>query len=293
MTRSSRVAAGLTTPGVRFAPDFLERCGRLVASSASARERREGAGRSSLVGAGTEFVGFRPYRVGEDLRLLDWNLYARMRKPFVRVARREASERWAVLVDGSASMGVGRPSKLQAAAEIATGIAAVGRKQGAEVELFVSGVEEGLRLKKRADLRVWMRFLERARAEGEAGLSALVDEPARFRAAGALFLVGDLCDLEPRDALSLARRGRDLFVVRVLAEEELTPAAGGPVRWVDAETGHARPVDVNRKTVSAYEGLLSRELEAWGAACARHRAFYGTWRSDAPFESVVRTLFED
>ena len=283
----------LPSPGIRFGPEFHGRLGRLAVRVASVRERREGAGRSALVGAGTEFVGFRPYRPGEDLRLLDWNLYARMRRPFVRVSHKESSEHWAVLLDASASMGVGAPGKLQKAAEIATAIAAIGRKERARVELFVSGSNEVFRLGKGADIGEWMRFLERVRASGRAGLGDLVREPGRFRRAGAVFFVGDLLDLDPRTALTLARRGRDLHCIQVLAPEELAPRSIGPVRLIDAETSEARGIDVDARAVAEYEQLLSKRLETWGRACARHRTFYRTWSSDAPFESVVLGLFEE
>ena len=291
-----RASIPLNAPRVHFAPDYLERLGRLIVRVASARERREGAGRARMLGPGTEFVGFRPYRPGEDLRLVDQALLARSRRPFVRLARREASERWAILLDTSASMGIGTPGKLQAAAEVATAIAAVGRKEGATVELLLSGTRESYVMQRGAQLAGWMRVLERVSAEGRDGLGALLAEPGRFRSAGAVFLVGDLLDLEPREALSggaLTRRGRDLFCVQLLADEELAPPVMGRVRWVDAETGRLRITDVDAQAVAAYERLLGRELEAWGAACSRHRAFYGTWRTSVPFEHVATSLFAE
>ena len=282
----------LPSPRVSFAPDFLTRLGRLTLRLASASERREGAGAAHLSGAGLEFVGYRPYRAGEDLRQLDWGLYARLRRPFVRVSRREASEQWAVLVDTSASMAVGEPGKLQLAAEVATAIAATAAKRGALVELFVSGRDETVRLAKQGQLGAWMRFFEGLRAQGERGLGALAREPARFREAGTVFLLGDLLDLEPPEALSLARRGRELYIAQLLAPEELAPTRGSAVRWIDAETGHARAVEVDGATHAAYEELLAKRLEAWGAACQRHRAAYGFWRSSVPFETVTTGLFD-
>ena len=77
----------------------------------------------------------------------------------------------------------------------------------------------------------------------------------------------------------------------MLAPEELQPADRTVVRWVNPESGHARSVDVDRATFGAYEELLSRRLEAWGAACARHRAVYGFWRSSTPFEPIASALF--
>lgn len=288
----SRSAPRLPSPRVRFGPDYLQRLGRLVVRLATAGERREGAGRASLFGVGAEFVGFRPYRPGDDLRRLDWSLYARMHRPFVRVARREASERWAVLVDASASMGVGRPGKLQRAAEVATAIAALGVKQGAAVELLVSDRSDVLVIGKQGELAGWMRTLEAVVAQGEGGLARLVAASARFRGAGRVFLLGDLLDLEPRQALSLMRRGRELACARILAPEELVPVVDQAVEWIDAETGERRSMHVDRARAAAYERLVSRSLESWRTACARHRAVYGAWSSTTPFETIAQALFE-
>jgi uncharacterized protein (DUF58 family) len=289
----------LPSPGVAFGTDYLRRLGRLVARLSAARERREGAGSARLFGVGTEFVGYRPYRPGEDPRQLDWNLYARLRRPFVRVNRREASEHWALLVDSSASMGVGVPGKLQCAAETATAIAACGLRAGAIVDLWTSGEGRFFRLRKSSELAGWMTLFEEERAQGERGVAALLRESARVRGAGRVFVLGDLLDLEPAALVSLVRRGRELFFSQILALEELAPSRGdgaggmveGAVEWVDPETGEETVVEVDRRARAGYEKLLAGKLEAWGSACARHRATFGCWASATPFEAIVKELF--
>src|SRR6185503_13563906 len=163
----------LPSPGIAFASDFLARLGRLAAELASQRERREGEGRARLFGVGSEFVGYRPYRSGEDLRALDWNLLARLGRPYVRVAAREASEAWAVLLDTSASMGVGRPGKLQLGAELALALATLGVARRATVTLYTGGPAPLGVARKRAALEGWMRALTTTRASGSAGLGSL------------------------------------------------------------------------------------------------------------------------
>ncbi len=283
-------AVELPSPGVRFGPDFLARLGRLIGRLASLRERREGEGRAQLFGVGAEFVGYRPYRSGEDLRMLDWNLLARLRRPYVRVAAREASERWAVLVDASASMGAGRPGKLQLAAEVAAALAAVGLERRAAVELWISGRPERLVVRRRSGLARWMGRLEETRAQEESGLASLVSAPARLREAGRIFLIGDLQDCEPRACLALARPSRELFLGQILAAEELAPSVGQAVRWVDAESGASRTLFVDRAAQASYDRRLSLRLERWRAACTRARARYGVWSSATPFETLVQDL---
>jgi uncharacterized protein (DUF58 family) len=286
----SRAAVPLPSPRVRFGPDFLARLGRLAARVASLRERREGQGHARLTGVGAEFVGHRPYRSGEDLRSLDWNLLARLGRPYVRVNAREASEAWAIWVDTSASMGVGRPGKWQLAAEVAMAAASLALARRATVEIVPSSAPgEVLRLGRREALGAALVRLERIEAGGDQGLATLLAR-RRPRGAGRVLLIGDFLDLEPRGALALAGPRRELCLARILAREELDPPPGASVRWVDAETGATRVLAVDAGVRQEYERRLSRELERWDRAAQRARAASGTWTSDTPFERVVEAL---
>jgi uncharacterized protein (DUF58 family) len=284
----------LPSPGIVFGPDFLARLGRLAAELASVRERREGEGPARLFGVGSEFVGYRPYRSGEDLRALDWNLLARLGRPYVRVAAREASEAWAVLLDTSASMGVGRPGKLQLGAELALALATLGLARRAKVALHTSGPAPLCVARRRAALEGWMRALTATRAAGSAGLGNLARAFAAARSgarvAGRVFLIGDFLDCEPREVFALARPARELFLVQVLAPEELVPPARGAVRWVDAESGSALVRGLDEHGQQLYEQRLAARLELWRAAAARARAVHGCWTSTTPFETLARAL---
>jgi uncharacterized protein (DUF58 family) len=287
----SRPSVELPSPSVRFQPGFLARVGALALALRAARERREGPGRASLFGVGAEFVGYRPYRPGDDLRALDWAALARLSRPYVRLARREASERWCILLDTSASMGVGRPGKLQCASEVAVAVAALARAPGAEGMLHVSGRERRLELARRAPLAAWLAFLEGERAQGSRGLSALCAQPARWRGSGRVVLVGDLLDLSPAllesAFASHAERGRELILIQILAREELAPAARSR-EWIDAETGQRRRVGADAALHARYERALQGELAALGEAARRLRGNHVVSASHAPFEAIVR-----
>ena len=280
----------LLAPSVRFAPGFVRRLEELSARLWAASSREEGAGRSALSGAGDEFVGHRPYRPGEELRHVDWALLARLDRPFVRVHRREAGERWWILLDASASMGLGEPGKLQRAAEVASGLAVVGLRAGARVRLVASEAEfPSFELRRQRELRAWLGFLEGRRATGDSGLRALVEHArARIeRGTARVFLIGDLLDLEPREALSLARPGRALIAVQLLAPHELAPPEG-EVEWLDLESGARAAVALDEQARVAYAQLLEARLESWRTSFTRHRAAYGSWSSAEPFEDIVR-----
>ena len=292
---------------IRFAPDFPARVERLAARCRAARGREAGVGRGADLGVGDEFVGHRPYREGEELRQLDWALLARSERAFVRVFRRELAQRWVVLLDTSASMGLGRPPKLQRAAEVATALAFVGLPSGARATLLTGGAEP-LRLgaRRSGELHGWIERLEELRAGGGGGLGELLARP-ELAGAGRVFLIGDLMDLEPARVMPLRRPGRELHLIRLLAPRELgVPEAGaqragassaeGGVRWRDPETGEELGVERDAAVDARYRGALRERLDAWDRLSHRRggRALtHGVWSTERAFEDVVRGVLAE
>ncbi|MEE8468590.1 MAG: DUF58 domain-containing protein [Planctomycetota bacterium] len=290
--RGAKQGRALPCPGVHLPPGFVRRLERMTLRLAAARERREGAGGAALAGGGEEFVGYRPYRPGEDLRRLDWNLFARLDQPFVRVTRREASERWAILLDTSASMGVGPPGKLQAAAEAACGFACVGLRAGARVVLYSTGRPRQMLARRMTDLPELLQFLTSSEAAGPRGLGSFLDVRRPPADCGRVFLIGDLLDLDPRRAVALHTRGREVFCVQILAPLELAPPPGARVRWWDPEgPGHAER-ELDGATLAAYERALEERLAVWDSLAARHGFSHGLFSSERAFEDVVRATLE-
>jgi uncharacterized protein (DUF58 family) len=283
-------AVELPSPRVGFGVSFRERLARLLALEASRRERRAGEGSARTRGGGFEFLGYRPYRSGEDLRFLDWNLLARLGRPYVRVSAREAREEWFLFLDASASMGVGRPGKLQLAAELAVALAALAVRQGARARLFMREGDAPRVARKPPDLEGWLRFLEGVQAQGTAALGALAARAASLCGDGRWFWIGDFLDCEPREVLSLARPGRELFLAQILAREELQPALGPACAWIDAESGRELARERDPTSLAAYERALAARLEGWRAAASRARAVHACWTSGTPFETLVRAL---
>ena len=281
---------------VRFDPSFMARLGRLVGRLRALSARREGSGSARLAGSGEEFVGHRPWRPGEDTRDLDWNLFARFDQPFVRVFEREAAEHWLVQLDTSASMDVGAPeSKLQLAAELTMGLAALAVEVGATLSLVTSSGER-FHLARPRDLVPLRRVLEGLGQPG-AGFEVGLGKP-RPRV-GRVIVIGDLFDVEPKGVLELGGPGRELVVLRVLAAEELLPSqvlflnAADNVELEELETGQRRIV--SGEDALDYERELERELESWQALLAKHRVLWRLAEAGSFTHSgrKLGTAFED
>ena len=277
----------LPCPSVKLDAALRARAQRFAARLSAARGRREGAARGGLATGGLEFDHYRPYRPGDDLRALDWDVYARSDQPVVRVLRPEAGERWAILLDSSASMGVGPPGKLQRAAECALALALLGLREEAEVELADLGTRERLRFARRTQSAELARWLEGRVAHG-----AL--DPARLRAAlgdarGAErgFLLSDLADAGAELAAAGTRGGTRWTWLGILAPLELEPGELGPVRWIDAESGDELALQVDREALSAYGQALERSRERLARATAPRGIALSRGSSSEEFERLL------
>ena len=101
-------------------PQFLHRLEQLeLVSRKIFMGRMKGERRSKRKGQSVEFADFRNYSIGDDLRFLDWNLYARLDRLFLRVFMEEEDLHFYVLIDNSLSMDFGTPSKLHYAKQVA------------------------------------------------------------------------------------------------------------------------------------------------------------------------------
>jgi uncharacterized protein (DUF58 family) len=132
---------------------------------------------SKRVGAGLEFADHRDYAAGDDLRYLDWNLYGRLERLALRLFQEEEDLLVEVLVDASASMGVGDPPKLDLALQIGAALGYVGLANLDRVALSPLGAEDAPLLppaRGKSSILPILRFLEGVQANGRVGLAAAV-----------------------------------------------------------------------------------------------------------------------
>ena len=233
----------LPCPRVVFEPGFAARLERLTAEIYASRERREGLGSQAGALGGSEFVGYRAYPPGDDPRRIDWDAYARLDRALVRVTRREAGERWAIVIDASASMGVGPPGKLQVAAEVALGITALALRHSARAFVAaipgvatlgvtnlgaalpsVEGRPHSIEIDRRARLADLFAFLQSLEARGRADRADLQALERDLRGAQRVFVVSDLLSFVPGDVTALASARRSVHAIRILSPRELGAA---------------------------------------------------------------------
>jgi uncharacterized protein (DUF58 family) len=275
-------------------PAFLQRLEALsLVSRRRVRGRQHGERRSLVRGRGIEFDDYRAYELGDDYRYIDWNIASRLDRLFVKLFSEEEDLDVRLLIDTSRSMAAGVPSKLRLAKQLAAAIGYIGlvNLDRVEVGVFSSGPGPRLgRLRGRGRAFDLLRFLDGLGPEGATdlghALGRMLDEAPRR---GLLVVISDL--LDPRgyeDGLLRARHHRlQMFIIHVLAEEELAPRLSGELRLVDAETGRAIELTVDAEALRVYAAARDAFLDGVQRFCFRHGIDYLRTASTVPAAALV------
>jgi uncharacterized protein (DUF58 family) len=253
--------------------------------------RVKGERLTSRRGLSIEFSDYREYAEGDDLRHLDWNVLARLDTPIIKTYRDEEDLAVHLLIDGSASMSFGEPSKLAAAIKAAAAFAYVGLNAGDAIIPYALGRPAAVRsYRSRASYPKVCRWAQGLSAEGKsslaAGLRAFASSSAR---AGLAIIITDGLDPDAASALRLvAGRGHELMVLLVLSDLDLDPDLEGDLRLLDCESGSAVEITANGPTMKEYRRRLETHLEALRAEAVRSGGRFALHRTSESFEQMVR-----
>lgn len=273
---------------------LLARISRLdIATRKLLQGRMKGEKRSKKRGRSVEFADHRPYAAGDDLRFLDWSIYARLDRLMIKLFMEEEDQHVYVLVDASASMDYGRPNKLRYALRAAAALGYIGliNMNRVGVGVFSSSLDRTFRPERgRRNLRKLLRFLEETRPGGKTDLGAAckrfaLEHPRR----GVVVIVSDFLDRRGyEDAVRyfIARR-MDVFCMQVLAPQELDPPLAGDLKLADVEDGDVTEVTVSGPLLTAYKKNLAALVGGLREFCHRRGARFLSVSTAMPFEKLV------
>lgn len=245
-----------------------------------------GSHRSLRKGSSTEFSDFREYMPGDDLRRMDWNVYARLDKLYIREYMEEKEAQVRVLIDTSASMDYGADSKAELARDLAAVVSFLALNNMDRVLLYdMKDMGRALSVGggRSAFARV-LRWLEQVEFSGEADmLSAVRRLPGR--GGGVTVVISDFLHpdmLDDQGAASGYERllqyldycGQRPVILHTMASEELHVTLEGVLNLIDAETGQKRRLVVDAKAIDSYERELARFMERMKRGCASGRGAY-------------------
>ncbi|HSH03649.1 MAG TPA: DUF58 domain-containing protein [Anaerolineae bacterium] len=257
----------------------------------------KGDRRSSKRGTSIEFADYRNYTRGDDLRRLDWNVYARLERPFIKLLEEEEDLAVHILVDTSASMGwpedEGETHKLNYGLRLAGALGHIGLATGDRVSVTLLGAggneKWGPSRGRHNSLRL-LQFLSRGEARGVTDLNvSLKDYALRGGRPGLLFLLSDLFSPAGyRDGLNaIQARGFEVGFIHLLSPDEVEPPLAGDVKLVDVETGAGAEISLDSRTVRAYR----ERFEAWqkelASYCGGRGVHYIPVVTDLPWERLI------
>ena len=297
-SRSRTPAAGLPAGQVTFDGNFLRRLEQLARVARRTGRGARGEHQSRHRGSGLELADHRPYAAGDDPRRMDWNAFARLERPLVRLYHAEQNLRTYLLVDVSASMQIGAPSKLDQAVRVAAALAYLGVSALDPVIIhpFAGELQPAIQAVG-GDRQIPLLFdqLGRLAAQGATDIdAAAVAFLARQQQRGVVvvlsdFLGGTGCE---RALLRLRHARHATTAVQITAaDDRRAPAVPGEeILARDVETGATRAITVTPALLASYEQQVAGRLEALGQFCRGRGITYVGASAEQTFDSVVLRL---
>jgi uncharacterized protein (DUF58 family) len=277
-----------------FDEAFLRQLERLLLLLRSpVRGGLKGGRRSVKRGQSVEFADYRDYALGDDLRQLDWNVYARLEKLFVKLFVEEEDVTITILIDGSASRTSGRPDKLLFAKRAAAALGYIGLASEDRVAVSALGGRSSRRQTPlRGSGRIFRLLSNLSAIQPSLGPTDLVaaarHAAAQLHGRGVIVLISDLLDpAADRVIRELAATRSELIILHVLSPDELDPQLEGDLRLVDTETGDGIDITADLATLDSYRSRLAQWKEAFADLAARRRASYVDLSSDTPLNDLI------
>jgi uncharacterized protein (DUF58 family) len=283
-------------PGELFDRDFLTKLESLsFVSRRIYRGDTRGAHASPRRGTSLDFADYRAYQPGDDFRTIDWTIFGRLDRLFVRLYAEEEDLTVHVLLDASASMSGGSPRKIDYARRLAAalGCVGIGSLDRVGVTTFAAGLGGALAPRRgRTQLFHLLEYLGNVRTGGRTDISrSLEDYALRSRNPGLAIVITDLLD-ESREGyrrglLALLFRKFEVVLVHVLDADEISPHEEGALRLKDVETGQTLAIAVDGPLRAAYRRRVAGFFAEVEGFCLKHRIEYLRTATIVPFDAVV------
>jgi uncharacterized protein (DUF58 family) len=275
-------------------PEFMNRLDSLdVLSRKILQGKLQGERRSKRRGQSVEFADHRPYVAGDDLRFVDWNIYGRLEQLFLKLFIEEQDLTVHIVVDGSASMTVGEPSKELFIKKLAAALGYVSlvNNNRVSISVFADGVVGQLaNMRGRNYLHQMADFLLTAQCDGVSQFETACRQIASGRiGCGVMVVLSDFLFKEGYDSglRRLIGRQYDLYVIQVLSAQELSPDFAGDLKLIDIEDADVAEITVSAALVKYYKRNVTAYCNELKDFCSRRGAVYALANSADSVESLV------
>jgi len=225
-----------------------------------------GARAGRRTGSSIDFQDYREYQPGDDLRFIDWGIYARSDRLTVKLFREEVTPHLDLILDGSRSMNLEHTAKARATAGLAALLATAAANAQCTQAVWLSG--EGFQRLPNDTLTpsAWDKLEWDSPRTLDQSFEMIAP---RFRRLGVRVLVSDL--LWPGDPAPILRRLQDgaaaLFIIQLLGRDDVDPPEPGNLRVADCETGGEVEIYLDATVAKQYADNLAQLQQAWDDAC--------------------------
>jgi uncharacterized protein (DUF58 family) len=255
----------------------------------------QGRGEHSTVKIGTslEFSDYRNYQVGDDFRYIDWNIYSRLDRLFLKVFTAEEDLSIHILLDTSQSMSFGDPPKIDYAKRVAAALGYIGLSNLDRVGIttFGAGLKDAMTPRRGRDHFLGLLdYCEQLACGGETDFNrSLMEYSFRSKRAGLAVVISDL--LDPRgferglEALRFARY--DVLLLQILDEEEVRPGYTGPIRLRDLETNQEQRLTIDELLLGRYRERVQKWCGQIEDFCLKSQIEYLRASTLIPFEDLI------
>ena len=276
-----------------LSPEMMAKLERMeLVSRKIFRGRMKGERRSKRKGQSVEFADFRNYVAGDDLRFIDWNLFARLDRLYLKVFLEEEDLHVYTLVDDSLSMDFGTPSKFLTAKRIAAALGYIGLCRGDRVSVSTfSKASAPMVVRGRSSSHRLIGQLQSARCQNPA---PSMEESVRHfclrnTGKGIVILITDLMNKTGYETAlkMLVAREMDIYLIHVLSPEELEPNLTGDLKLMDAEDFDMREVPISASLLQRYRLTLNAFIDSARSFCNRRSIGYVSVRSDQAIDPLI------
>jgi Mg-chelatase subunit ChlD len=221
--------------------------------------RSRGEHLSGKGGSSTDFADYRDYAAGDDLRYVDWNIFARLRRPYIKQFQHEEEMHVVVLVDASTSMLF--DDKLLRARQLAAAFGIMGLLNVERVSAYAIHSRQGQPWmlppgSGRTRIRQLLGFLEQVEGGGDTPIEKAIETMLRFhRGRGVAILLSDFLTFGDlgRPMNLLFSSGLEVWGIQILAESEINPNVQGDLRFVDSESQETLDITNASELLNVYQ----------------------------------------
>lgn len=257
--------------------------------------------RSGTYGSSTEFADFREYTPGDDIRRIDWNIYGRFEKLFIKLYVDERQLHHRIYIDTSASMDYGEPKKSVVALRIAAALGFIAVQAMDRVSLYTLKEDECEKICPtivgREALYRAVNDLNHLVFEGDTDFGMSVkscENPGRDD--GITYIISDFfTESDWKSAVDwLLYRGRQVVLIQVVSREEIAPGMSGKIQLMDSEAIDDEDLknfkmEISRTSVKAYAQALEYHENEIRKFCTARGVSFMTICSD---ESIERIFYK-